>query len=70
MIERIKTAAQDVASFIRELPRVLQYPLIATLAVVLPSLTIALAGAGVSVTIALSPVILMTGILWYLATRA
>lgn len=70
MLDRIKTAVQEIASFIWSLPRVVRYPLIAILTIGIPGLSIALVGAGGSLTIALSPVIMGYGIIWYLANRS
>ncbi|QIO25553.1 hypothetical protein [Haloarcula sp. JP-L23] len=67
MLDRIKTASQEVASTIWSLPGFLIYPLIIILAVVIPGVTVVLVGAGVSTTVALSPVLLATVIIWYLA---
>lgn len=67
MKEKLKEALSDIASFIQSLPPALKYPLIATLAVGLPAVTAVLAVAGFSVTVALSPFIIVVLALWFLS---
>lgn len=56
MLDRIRSEIADIASFIWSLPAPLRYSLIITLAVVLPSIAIAITLLGTSIVVAVTPV--------------
>lgn len=69
MFNRIRATVQDVASYIWSLPPSVRYPIIGLLVVAIPGISVAIAVGGGSLTVALSPVIIAYGIVWYLANR-
>lgn len=70
MMEQIKSVASQIASFIWSLPWFLKYPIVTLLTVGVPGLTLLIGGAGISLSMAFSPLVIGLGVIWYLAKQA